>query len=330
MNDFFKDFQTYKQLQESVKLLTDPTTRSLIRERQQIIKMITTQNPLVGSEARPLQASHILLDDCQLELAKLAPQLRLITEMQSEYKSLIQSTIQMQESGLLSKIDRIAKPIWNNSELQDSIAFFQRRNSALPFSLNWSSSLRDITIHKDYVSVPEALIPDGFDCEEITPQSNESLAEKTKVKHLSYTNAIALLAIIIPLLCWIITCIREDISSNQEQLRHQESIAVQKEAIIVQKEANRLQEEENQIQQKQLEATEKIVAHLFATYQQLQEFDLTSQNTDSHCQCAPSQSEPAPLQSDLDAPSNPTEVDAPGYIDGNANSFELPSKPEQQ
>lgn len=186
-------------------------------------------------------------------------------------------------------------PLANNTD-------FYRQAALIQESVNSMASLfQEIHIHKNYVSVPEELIPDDFQCEEVTVEPEKTALAKTTVKHLSYSNTLALLAIIIPFLCWIISCIREDISSRQEQLRHEEIVAVQKET-------NRLQEEENQIRQKQLEATENQVACLYAIYQQLQESDSAPSEIDSCSRCDPLQSESSSLP-------NPTGADDSGNSD---------------
>ena len=177
-----------------------------------------------------------------------------------------------------------------------------------------AQSIMDIEICDDFVIVPETLIPDTFQYEEVKQKSEKPQTEKSAVKHLSYANALALLAIIIPLICWLITCKREDISSRQEQLRHAEIVAVQNES-------NQLLEEENKLLQEQIKIEEKRVAFLLAIYQQLQEADSASQDTESCSQYAP-------LRSEFDALLNPTEADdSENNVAASSNTVQ-PSKPE--
>ncbi len=234
--------------------------------------------------------------DYQRTMRPWLAQIDAVRPVLNQYNSLIDPICQMQ------KIWDI--PTWinqNSALLQQQLSLIQDIPSLTPL-------LREVKIHENFVSVPEELIPDDFQCEEVTHTQDNAVTKKTAVKHLSFANAIALLSIIIPFLCWLISCIREDISSRQEQLRHNELIAVQKEA-------NRLKEEELQLRQKQLDLTEEYTANLFAIYQQLQESDSAPPETDSCPRCDRLRSEPAEVQ-------NPTEADDSEYFESESDRSE--------
>lgn len=172
-------------------------------------------------------------------------------------------------------------------------------------------SITDIQVQEDYVSIPENLIPGDFQYEEVdsAPFIDPSASgNRPSVKHLSPKNTLALLAVLVPFICWVITSIRTDISSLQEQ-------RLQTEIIATQKEANRLLEEEIQIQRKQLESAERSLEYMCTTYNLVQESHSDLLDIDSNSQYAH-------LQSETVDSANSTESSDSERIDDETNSSE--------
>lgn len=177
--------------------------------------------------------------------------------------------------------------------------------SAFDVFSNISIAIKNIRLQDSYVEVPELLIPSDFQYKEVNPDTE---TVNSSIKHLSYSNVIALLTIIIPFLCWKITCLRDDIASQQEQLRHEEIISVLNES-------NQLQKEQNQIQRDQLNLIEESLEYTYAIYQQIQESDLYSSDTDSYSQYAH-------LPSETDESENSTKADNSEHFDIESNNSE--------
>lgn len=215
-------------------------------------------------------------------------------------------SVQMQ-----SWLDDLMAPIrktletWNTtviSDIRDSLsvdnAFTEQINLIHEYMDSLASSFKGITIHENYVSFPDALIPEDYTYDEIPePPDTSSESEKiaAPIKRLSYSDALTIIGILIQLVCWIISFIQVNQSSLQEQQNHQELVALQEES-------NRIQEERNQILQQQLDSTEKQKDYLLAIY-----------NTILQSDSASSDAEPCPQygssQSQIDESIPPTEAD---------------------
>lgn len=215
-------------------------------------------------------------------------------------------SVQMQ-----SWLDDLMAPIrktletWNTtviSDIRDSLsvdnAFTEQINLIHEYMDSLASSFKGITIHENYVSFPDALIPEDYTYDEIPePPDTSSESEKiaAPIKRLSYSDALTIIGILIQLVCWIISFIQVNQSSLQEQQNHQELVALQEES-------NCIQEERNQILQQQLDSTEKQKDYLLAIY-----------NTILQSDSASSDAEPCPQygssQSQIDESIPPTEAD---------------------
>lgn len=265
-----------------------------------------------------LQASNLLIDFAK-ELTKS------YTPKNDELREAITAALKIQADILNQTKLSFGPEFWKNYSYAGQACSDIIKSVSSELIKNYSDfdisqlvkTISNIRICDDYVSIPESIIPDNFQYEEVKNDSfspSERFVVKPSSKHLSYTTTLALLAIIIPLHCWIISCIREDISSRQEQLRHEELISVLNES-------NRLQREEIKIQQEQLESVEKSLEFICTTYNTVQESCSNPLDTGSCSQCVHLQSEPVDLL-------NPTEAaDSEGIDDETSNSESL-SKPE--
>lgn len=215
-------------------------------------------------------------------------------------------SVQMQ-----SWLDDLMAPIrktletWNTtviSDIRDSLsvdnAFTEQINLIHEYMDSLASSFKGITIHENYVSFPDALIPEDYTYDEIPePPDTSSESEKiaAPIKRLSYSDALTIIGILIQLVCWIISFIQVNQSSLQEQQNHQELVALQEES-------NRIQEERNQILQQQLDSTEKQKDYLLAIYNTILQSDSTSSDAEPCPQYGSSQSQ-------IDESIPPTEAD---------------------
>lgn len=194
---------------------------------------------------------------------------------------------------------------WNAtviSDIRDSLsvdnAFTEQINLIHVYMDSLASSFKEITIHENYVSFPDTLIPEDYTYDEVpepTDTSSESEKIVAPIKRLSYSDALTIIGILIQLVCWIISFIQVNQSSLQEQQNHQELVALQEES-------NRIQEERNQILQQQLDSTEKQKDCLLAIYNTILQSDSASSDTELCPQYCSSQSQ-------IDESIPPTEAD---------------------
>lgn len=159
-----------------------------------------------------------------------------------------------------------------NSNLQQQTKLIQERLAFL------APDFGIMSVHKNYVSIPESLIPDDFIYEEIADNSTDDSDEVTKtavpVKRLSFADTLTLIDILIGILIFVITSIQSNQDSLQNQKNHDERIAIEVET-------NRIQEEQNQILQSQVEALEKQAEYLLAIYDKIEEAGSVSPESDS-------------------------------------------------
>lgn len=237
----------------------------------------------------------------------ISPQSDMATQLQAQLDALTAPVRQMQEVWNASLVSGIRDSLVSNDAVLKQTRIFQESMSSL------ASAFQGISIHENYVSVPEMLIPDDYVYEEAIPKSLDHSSESSKmampIKKLSYSDALTIIGILIQLLCWTISFIQTSQSSLQEQQNHQELVALQEESNRLLKESNRLQEERNQILQQQIDSTEKQVEYLLTIYSTIQESDLAPQDTDfglGDTRCSPATPDSATAASEE---SHPTEAD---------------------
>jgi hypothetical protein len=217
------------------------------------------------------------------------------TELQAalEFQDLIEKSYKPIESisaNLLSLHDTLASQVQEAIEppITAFIALFaealasenyQQQLLTIENSLNsFASSFTEITIHQNYVSVPESLIPDDFLYEEVANDSTDDDDEDTGVtvvvKKLSFSDALTIIQMLFGLLAWIISFIQTNQSALEEKKNHDEQIAIETEA-------SRIQNEQNQILQRQVDAIKKQTDYLAAIYNKIEEVGSVSPELDS-------------------------------------------------
>lgn len=193
------------------------------------------------------------------------------SEIQNQYKA-ITIPIQKMVEQITSAINPDFLIPFTDENLQQQLHAMQKSLSSI------SSSIGEMNIHSNYVSVPESLIPDDFLYEEVTNDSEDNPDEVAQaavpVKRLSFTDTLAIITFLIQVLFSAITFIQSNQDSLQEQKNHDEQ-------IVIETEGNRIQEERNQILQKQVEAIEKQAEYLLAIYNKVEEAGSVSLELDS-------------------------------------------------
>lgn len=212
-----------------------------------------------------------ILDIQRQIVAPVLSQYEMATQMQAYFNSSIapiQEMIKAWSNALSSSLHEMSI----NSDLQRQIKLMQESLSSL------TPALEMVAVHKNYVSVPESLIPDDFSYEEIAGDSADNSDEVTKtavpVKRLSFADTLAIITLLIDILFFTITFIQTSQDSLQEQKNHDEQVAIETEA-------NKIQEERNRILQKQVEAIEKQTEYLMAIYNKVEEAGSAFQESDS-------------------------------------------------
>ena len=128
------------------------------------------------------------------ETMAISPQINLAAQMQAQRDALIAPIRQLQET-------------WNIPTLaHDS---FQQQIHIMQNSLSsFSTALQGIMIYKDYVSVPETLIPDDFQCKEVSDVSSLVLKQNStqteRTKNLSLPDTLALLNLLAVILVFLL------------------------------------------------------------------------------------------------------------------------------
>lgn len=217
-----------------------------------------------------------------LELQKVTQSYRQISDMTSEIlKQYNAITVPIQK--MAKQMTDIISPTFLKSFTNEN---YQQQLLTMQNSLSFlASNIGTMNIHRNYVSVPESLIPDDFLYEEVIDDSEDSSDEVAKatvpIKRLSFTDTLAIITFLIQVLFSAITFIQSNQDSLQEQKNYDEQIAIETEG-------NRIQEERNQILQKQVEAIERQAEYLMAIYNKVEEagsvspkLDLTFSDTGS-------------------------------------------------
>ena len=193
------------------------------------------------------------------------------SEIQNQYKA-ITIPIQKMVEQMTSAINPDFLKPFTDENLQQQLHAMQKSLSSI------SSSIGEMNIHSNYVSVPESLIPDDFLYEEVTDDSDDNSDEVEQaavpVRRLSFSDTLTIIQMLFGLLAWIISFIQTNQSALQEQRDHVEQIAVETEA-------NRIQEEQNQILQSQVDVLERQTEYLKAIYNKVVEAGSVSLELDS-------------------------------------------------
>lgn len=258
------------------------TKKMLSENLEQISNICSVSSQLAKSVELINQTLHQPLLDLQQQISDMIlPQLSFSVQMQDWLNNLmapIRETLETWNTDVISD--------FNNSLSVDN-AFTEQINLIHEYMDSLASSFKGITIHENYVSFPDALIPEDYACDEIPEPpdiSSESAKIDAPIKRLSYSDALAIIGILIQLVCWIISFIQVNQSSLQEQQKHQELVALQEES-------NRIQEERNQILQQQLDSAEKQKDYLLAIYNTILQSDSASSDTEPCPQYDSSQSQ---------------------------------------
>lgn len=184
-------------------------------------------------------------------------------------------------------------PAFHKSMFSNDI---QRQLKTIKGSLSSLTPILEmVTVHKNYVLVPESLIPDDFSYEEVADDSlyeSDEITETTvPVKRLSFSDSLTIIQMLFGLLAWIISFIQTNQSSLEEQKNHNERIAIET--------------ERNMILQN---GFEDIVKNLAPIYNKLEEIEDALPKNDS---LAPSADYPASCAES----SRPIEADEPDDSD---------------
>ncbi|MEG2255098.1 MAG: hypothetical protein RSC33_07210, partial [Vagococcus sp.] len=269
------------------RLMRDPFA-SYFKQQEQILNAFTVPNQITESVRLATDMFREPFQQLDKQFASMfTPQSTVISDSLAQY------------AATAEPFQKIANQ-WNDSvflAFQEALAnnsYQQQLNSIQKSLASFSTAFESISIHNNYVDMPEVLIPDDFSYEEIKAGSCEDFSKKLEaapvVKRLSFTDALAILVALIQLVCWIITFIQAQQSSFQMQQNHEELVYIQdknnqlqEEANILQEEANFLQIEQNQLLQQQLDCAEEQRNYLIAIYNKIQESDspLPSNDSDS-------------------------------------------------
>jgi hypothetical protein len=140
-------------------------------------------------------------------------------------------------------------------------------------SAEFSSLFDGISIHDNYVSMPEDLIPDDFSYEEISTDSAkyDSLESSTVSKKLSIPDAKWIIAsVLMPLLVYFLTYLTSLSPAPWQKQYHEEELQLQREENQLKREENQLKREENHIREEQLKVTIKVMEYLAFIYNSLE------------------------------------------------------------
>lgn len=227
------------------------------------------------------------------------------SEIQNQYKA-ITIPIQKMVEQMTSAINPDFLKPFTDENLQQQLHAMQKSLSSI------SSSIGEMNIHSNYVSVPESLIPDDFLYEEVTDDSEDNSDKVAQaavpVRRLSFSDTLTIIQMLFGLLAWIISFIQTNQSALQEQRDHVEQIAVEAEA-------NRIQEKQNQILQSQVDTLEKQTEYLMAIYNKVVEADSVSLELDSVFLDTDSLAPSADYPASCVESSRPIEADAPDDSD---------------
>lgn len=137
-----------------------------------------------------------------------SPVLQAITQMQAQYESILlplQSVVEQWNESMVAAL--------NNDSFQ------QQLNLVKDSLSSFASAFQGITIHENYVSIPEILIPDGFLYEEVSVAPSETnklepIKNSFCTKKLSFSDTLSVINALISLLLWLLTPFWNQIASH--------------------------------------------------------------------------------------------------------------------
>lgn len=126
------------------------------------------------------------------------------------------------------------------------------------FSL-FLTKISDISLYNDFVSVPENLIPNDFTYSEVNATSEIPPKETPSAfpcKKLSYSDAIKIIELLLPILLWILTYFLSQKPALWQQQHHEDLIQAIEEQNDLQEQSNITHLEQNQLVKEQTQAIE--------------------------------------------------------------------------
>lgn len=266
MNDFNKLFK-------SIKLTNDLLTVN----QKQLSKICSVSNELTRATNMMPQIFRVPIPDVkQFVSAMPISQLHMSTQVQAEINALIEPIRQMQKYCTNYEVNFI-KDSLAISAITLNLSTSRLKESAEELSTIFSdefiSTCHEVTVCDDYVTVPDALIPDDFVYQEITTDddSRKPLPGVVDAKKIAFSDAAVIIYNLIMFFFAVITLLQSYQTSLQEQKNHEEIVHLEQRQIDLLEENNRLQREENELIQQKIDIIQENNDYFITLLSQLQD-----------------------------------------------------------
>lgn len=187
MSDINKSLKTLIDFQKSIDLITRNPFDSIIKQQEKMLRVFNDQKRLVESFGFS-QLGHESLKGVSAMLAESARLSHFGTDVLNGVAQQLQNDI-IATCGIAGSISEQLTSLQNLTPLL--------------------SAIHNITVTKNYVSFPEALIPDNFQYEEVSDptsiNSGQNEEQDTNTKNLSLSNALALINLFTMILVFLLT-----------------------------------------------------------------------------------------------------------------------------
>lgn len=187
MSDINKSLKTLIDFQKSIDLITRNPFDSIIKQQEKMLRAFNDQKRLVESFGFS-QLGHESLKGISAMLAESARLSHFGTDVLNGVAQQLQNDI-IATCGITGSISEQLTSLQNLTPLL--------------------SAIQNITVTKNYVSFPEALIPNSFQYEEVSDHtsinSGQNEEQDTNTKNLSLSNALALINLFTMVLVFLLT-----------------------------------------------------------------------------------------------------------------------------
>lgn len=327
MSDIDKSSKSLIAIQKMIDQMTRDPLGDFVKQQEQMLNMASKMASAFDLNKTVIKISVDPLNSFQKQfLSPLEPYLNSINTTKIQCEAITEPYIRMQK--ILS--DSFRSPVYTSFAKNDIL--LNQSASIQEYVNSLSSLFQGICIHENYVSVPDAIIPEGFSFDEYplieesgTNDLQETISSNTPFCKLSKADAITLICTLLCTLLTIISFMKDQLDTSHEQL-----IALQEEQVSLQKEENELLQMNNQLLQKQIDATyeqAKFLATLLEELQPLDEDSPVAQGNSPNSDSTPSD---ADLNFQYAASKSSTAHSEPSIDSDEFYSSESQTEPESQ